>query len=231
MSQTPQTIDVMVLDVNETLTDMSPVADLLARAPHGSVDFRAWFASLLRDGFALATTDGFASFGEIMKDRLVAALLRNGCSQEEISTTIDTVVRGLAALDAHPDVAPGLRQLHDAGYELVPLTNGSAAMSTDMFERAGVAEILARRLSVDDVGHWKPHPEAYAYAERVCGRSSEQMALIASHPWDIHGAVSAGWSGIWLNREGTPYPSYFEQPHVVVTDLRDLPAILGPAAR
>ncbi len=37
------------------------------------------------------------------------------------------------------------------------------------------------------------------------------MALVATHPWDIHGARSAGWLGAYVER-GVPFPSHVMHP-------------------
>ena len=61
-------IDVLVLDVNETLTDMEPLRDGFEAAglPRHSLD--AWFAATLRDGFALTAVDGYAAFRDLAAD-------------------------------------------------------------------------------------------------------------------------------------------------------------------
>jgi 2-haloacid dehalogenase len=137
------------------------------------------------------------------------------------------VLSGFAALDVHSDVAPAMASLVEAGYRLVTLTNGAAAMSEGMFDRAGVLHLLEHRLSVDDVGAWKPRPESYAYAARICGVTPAQMALVAVHPWDVHGAQRAGLHGVWVNRQSGMYPSYLPAPDLVVEDLRDLATALA----
>jgi 2-haloacid dehalogenase len=129
---------------------------------------------------------------------------------------------GFAELDVHPDVAAGMRELAGAGYRLVTLTNGSAAMSEAMLARAGVLGLLEHRLSVEDAGRWKPAREPYVYAARVCGAEPEEMALVAVHPWDVHGAQRAGLTGAWVNRSGTDYPTYLPDPDVIVAGLTGL---------
>lgn len=68
---------------------------------------------------------------------------------------------------------------------MVTLTNGSLAQSQALLERAGVADLVEQRLSVDDAGRWKPHPDAYDYAARTCGVPLERCAMVAVHPWDL----------------------------------------------
>lgn len=205
-------VGVIVFDVNETLSDMTPLADHLAATGCGDLDLAAWFAGMLRDGFALATTGGYAPFGELVRSSLTDMLTRRGCTREQIDDAVSRVVMGFGDLDAHPDVSEGMASLHGAGYRLVTLTNGATAMTEGMLQRAGVLELLENRLSVDEVRHWKPAPQSYAFAEHRCDSTPSTMALVASHPWDIHGAVTAGWTGVWVNRDGATYPPTSHSP-------------------
>ncbi|MGT2463037.1 hypothetical protein [Sinomonas atrocyanea] len=56
---------VVVFDVNETLSDMSPMAQRFADAGAPTHLAKQWFAALLRDGFALAATGDSAGFAEV----------------------------------------------------------------------------------------------------------------------------------------------------------------------
>ena len=60
----------VIFDVNETLSDMGPMADRFAAvgAPPGLA--ATWFASVLRDGFALTATGQNPSFAEIAAQSL-----------------------------------------------------------------------------------------------------------------------------------------------------------------
>ncbi len=64
----------VILDVNETLSDMGSLADALAviGAPTGSD--ATWFAATLRDGFALTAAAGSPVFPEIATDALRAVI-------------------------------------------------------------------------------------------------------------------------------------------------------------
>lgn len=204
-------VKVVVFDVNETLSDMAPLARRFADVGLPQHHLATWFAGVLRDGFALAAAGDFRRFADIAAANL-------GLGQE----AVEHVLGGFADLDVHPDVADGMHRLSAAGYRLVTLTNGSAAMSEAMFARAGVLDLLSDRLSVEDAVRWKPAPEPYRYAAQVCGVEPGAMALVAVHPWDVHGAQRAGLVGAWVNRDSTDYPSYLPEPDVTVTAIGEL---------
>jgi len=49
----PRKPELLIFDVNETLSDMSPMVDRFEDVGAPSHVARSWFAGLLRDGFAL----------------------------------------------------------------------------------------------------------------------------------------------------------------------------------
>ncbi len=61
-------LEVVVFDVNETLSDLTPLAtrftDVGAPAALAPLLVRVWFASVLREGFALAVTGEQAGFAD-----------------------------------------------------------------------------------------------------------------------------------------------------------------------
>ena len=61
---------VIVFDVNETLSDMSPLADIFAETGAPASLAKLWFATLLRDGFALTAAGDNSAFAEIGAEAL-----------------------------------------------------------------------------------------------------------------------------------------------------------------
>lgn len=212
-------IDVVVFDVNETLSDLEPLRDRFTSVGASGQLLDAWFAATLRDGFALTAAGASAPFADIAAAS--ARTLLSGVDSLTVSLdeAVDTVIAGFSELDVHPDVAPGMRRLRDAGLRLVTLTNGSAQVSRTLFQRAGLSDLVELLLSVEDIGRWKPHPSSYAYAAERTGVPLDRMALVAVHPWDVDGAKRAGMIGAWIDRNQRPYPSVMTRPDVTGADL------------
>lgn len=219
--------EVLVLDVNETLSDLEPLRPRMAQAGLPVHTLETWFAATLRDGFALTAAGSYAPFRDVAADALRTLLVAQGI---EDAGVVDGVLAGFAELPAHPDVGPGLRRIHDQGVRLVTLTNGASAMSERMLSEAGVLPLLEQRLSVEQPRRWKPHPDAYRYAARACGVEPAKMALVAVHPWDIDGARRAGLMGVWVDRKRAPYPKTFLPPTITVNDLEALADNFAAAA-
>lgn len=216
----PRRPSLVVFDVNETLSDMSVLADRFAEAGLSPQLAATWFAGLLRDGFALTVTGANPDFAAVASDSL-AGLLRNQ-GIPDVDGGVEHVMSAFMQLPLHPDVVDGIRALSDAGIRLVTLSNGSTAVAEGLFERNGILDRFERLLSVQDAAAWKPAEAAYQYAMEVCRANASESMLVAVHPWDIHGAHSAGLATGFINRSGARYPGVFARPDVEAPTLVEL---------
>src|SRR3954453_20635643 len=121
-------VEVVAFDVNETLSDMWALTRPFTGAGLPAELRTAWFAALLRDGFALAAAGSEAKFADLASEALRS--LVHG--RDDLAVPVDDLIAtGLGAfrqLDVHPDVAAGMRRLADGGVRLVTLTNGAASV-------------------------------------------------------------------------------------------------------
>jgi len=199
---------VIVFDVNETLSDMSPMEERFTDVGAPAHLAATWFAGLLRDGFALTAVGSTARMADIgsslLRSRMAGLSLT--C---DLGEAVDHIMKGFAGLDLHPDVVEGVGALCRLGIRLVTLTNGSTDLARGLFERAGILGSFERLLSVEAAGAWKPAPKAYAYAMSQCDVQPREAMLVAVHPWDIEGAGRAGLGTAWLDRSGESYPDHF----------------------
>ena len=217
---------VIVFDVNETLSDLAPMADRFTDIGAPTSMAKQWFVSVLRDGFALTAAGGQEKFS-VIAEAVLRTLLADVVLDRSTDAAIEHVMSGFTALSVHADVADGVRALSAAGYRLVTLSNGSASVAEQLLEGAGLRHHFEALLSVEDAGAWKPARAAYEYAARQCGVPVEALMLVAVHPWDLHGAGRAGLSTAWIDRAGVPYPGCFTAPTCTVGGLHELPAALG----
>jgi 2-haloacid dehalogenase len=80
------------------------------------------------------------------------------------------------------------------------LTNGSADSTKQLLAHASVLGFVERAISVDEVGHWKPHRDMDLHAARTVGIEPLRLGLVATHPWDTHGGKQAGLVTGWVQR-------------------------------
>lgn len=212
---------VVVFDVNETLSDLAPVAERFGKVGASPQLARVWFASLLRDGFAATVAGHSEPFATIGRE-LLHALLPAGELKREPDEAVDYIMTGFLQLPVHEDVPAGVEALHEAGLRMVTLTNGATPIAEQLLTRAGLDARFERLLSVEDAGVWKPARAAYEYAATSCGVPLDQLVLVACHPWDIDGAARAGMRTAWINRVEAGYPTYFTRPDLTATGVADL---------
>lgn len=203
----------VVFDVNETLFSFDLVVEGFAEAGLPFEAVTTWYARVLRDGIAHAATGGFAAFRDLAAAHLENLLAQRGSDRDPSQVILDVLGR-FRYLRAHPDVEPALTRLRDAGLQVVTLTNGHADTVAAMLEHAGLSQLVQASLSADEAGYWKPRPEPYHHAATACGVDPAQVALVAVHSWDIHGANRAGLTTGYASRLERDFVEGFDPPHV-----------------
>ncbi len=219
----------VVFDVNETLSDLTPLGALFEAVGTPPGLAKTWFASVLRDGFALAAAGEARAFSDIAAGQL-RVLLSGFKISHPLDEAVATIMAGFTSLDVHDDVPASLRALAGMDVTAMTLSNGGAEVARGLLDRAGLLGTVDALLTVEGVSRWKPVPDSYDVAVRHSGVPAGQLLLVAVHPWDIHGAAAAGLRTAWLNRDGSVYPEYYSQPDHELTDLRGLPAVIGGPA-
>lgn len=217
----PRRPAVLVFDVNETLSDMSPLERRFETIGVPAHRAKLWFAELLRDGFALTMSGVNESFAGLGAETL-RVTLQNQALECPLEEAVQHIMDGFAGLALHPDVSDGIRLIHELGIRLVTLSNGSASIAGGLLDAAGIRDRFERLLSVEEAGIWKPAIGAYGYALAECGVEPMDAMLVAVHPWDIDGARRAGLATAWINRTGARYPRYFVGPDLEARSLREL---------
>lgn len=217
---------VIAFDVNETLSDLSPLGARFLEVGASASAAPLWFASVLRDGFALTAAGENPPFAGVAREQLLSQLadVQLNRSLEEAA---QHVMEGFASLELHADVANGLDLLHEDGFRLVTLSNGAASVADRLLTSANVRDRFERLLSVEDAGAWKPSARPYEYAAQVCDAKPDELMLVAVHPWDVDGARRAGLQSCWVNRSGGPFPATFLEPTYTVSSIEEIPELWG----
>ena len=209
--------EVVAFDVNETLLDLAPVRAALIEAGQPETVLPTVFARTLLTGFAAAAVGSWCRF----RDAFDTALQQTTDLRAEQRAT---VLEGFGELAPHPDVEPALRRLVEGGIRIITLSHGSPGVAEAALERGGIAALVERSLSSEEIRAWKPSREAYLWAVGNCGVAPDRMALVAAHGWDVLGAHRAGLTGAWFPRSERTYPAVYEPPHLTAPDL---PGIVG----
>ncbi|MEU9213656.1 haloacid dehalogenase type II [Streptomyces sp. NPDC048415] len=220
---------VLVFDVNETLSDLTPLRARFEDVGAPGHLLPTWFAGVLRDGFALTASGAYADFASIASDGVRAVLSGLEGWLEDSEAAVRHILDGFSHLDVHPDVPDGIRKLSESGYRLTAMTNGSVALTERLLNKAGVLDHFESLSDVSGPRCWKPAPAAYHYAVERAGVRPDQALMVAVHPWDIDGARRAGLDGAWLRRGALVYPRTMTPPSYAAEDLRELADMLAAA--
>jgi 2-haloacid dehalogenase len=191
---------VVVFDVLETLLDLAPLAARFDEVGQPAGLLQPWFMRFQRDAMALTLAGDAAPFEAVGREAL-----RTETKHTASDADIDHILAGFAALPAFDDAAPALRTLSQAGITVACLTVGSPDNTRRFLEGAGLSEFVDHVITAQGAGVWKPHPAIYRYTAAWTRTPIEQMALVAVHAWDCHGAKRAGALAGWCARlEGEP---------------------------
>jgi 2-haloacid dehalogenase len=216
---------VLIFDVNETLIDIESLNPLFRSAFGDERVLREWFGQLVMYSVTLTLSGLYKDFvslglgvfemvGAVHKVKVTAAHLK-------------ALKEGMTTMPAHADAKQGLKELRDAGFRLVTLTNSPPNKGgKTSLENAGLAHFFERHFSVEAARAFKPAQILYHMVVQELEVVPSACCMIATHVWDTIGAQSAGLAAGLITRTGNaPLPVQgLPQPNVVAPDLPTLAA-------
>jgi len=122
----------------------------------------------------------------------------------------DELLRGWLALEPFAEVAGALAALRARGARLAAISNGTPEMLDCALESAGLAAALDERVSVEEIGVYKPDPRVYHHAAARLGSPIGEITFVSAHAWDAAGARAAGMRVACVQRRGEPAEYGFE---------------------
>jgi 2-haloacid dehalogenase len=217
-------------DVMETLVSLEPQAKRLKEVGVTATPLEAVFVQALRDGIALAASGMFKPFAEVIRASVLSALATEQKAPQPRydETAIVEFLAGFGTLPVHSDVEPALRLMADRGIPALFVTNGSRPTTEKIIQANGLTPLVRHIVSIDDVRAWKPLPPIYHHAAKVADVEPASLCMIAAHPWDCHGAKSAGLRAAFVRRKHPYYPPTMALPDAEADDLLSLvQALIG----
>ncbi len=208
---------VVAFDVIGTLFPLEPLRTRLVSLglAHGGLE--AWFATGLRDAFALAATGQFKPFTEVLGSALDTVLAQQGAAPPDAERK--ALLKEMEHLPARPDARAAFEVLREADVPVLAVSNGAKAATVALLKGAGLHELVAHVVSVEQVKRSKPFKKVYLKAAKVGGVAPAGLALVAAHPWDINGAHAAGLVTGLVGPLGLPYPKVMHAPDVEAESL------------
>ncbi|AWW32754.1 haloacid dehalogenase type II [Echinicola strongylocentroti] len=213
---------VLFFDVNETLLDLTSMKGAVSEVLEGRDDLLPlWFTTMLQYSLVVSASGQYEHFGVIG-----AAALQMVAKNEGISVDIEraksVISSEIQSLPPHPEVKEALTSLKDNGYKLVSFTNSSNQGVKAQFEHAGLTHFFDERLSVEDVGKFKPFTETYDWGAKKMGLQPKECMLVAAHGWDVAGALWAGWRAAFIDRPGKQLFPLAPETEIQAPDLKQV---------
>lgn len=210
---------ICAFDVNETLLDLSALDPDFKHLFGDESVRREWFAQLIQLALVTIITDSYVPFGRIGSAALDMIAFRYNIivAEDKKRDLLGKLVR----LSPHPEVPNSLKQLKDAGYTMVTITNSVQDIAERQLEFAGLTQYFDKVLSADSVHRLKPAREAYDFVAQSCGVTTPEIYLVASHAWDITGASHAGCRSVFLARQSAVVNPLATRPDIVASDLQE----------
>jgi len=210
---------ICVFDVNETLLDIEFIAPVFQRLFGDRQVLREWFAQLILYSGAITLSGPYTTFFTLGQGVLKMLGTIHRVSVRE--SDVDELRTRMLTMPVHPDVPAGLKQLKDANFRLVTLTNSPPDPETSPLRHAGIDGWFEKSFSIDRVRRFKPAPQVYHMVAEELDVPLSAICMVAAHVWDTIGAQSVGCSGALIARPGNaplPVPG-LPQPQAVAPDL------------
>lgn len=106
----------------------------------------------------------------------------------------------------------------------VALLSNTQDFGLELLDRLGISERIRTRILSADLGVLKPEPAAFEAVQRRMGLFPGNLAMVGDS-WsdDVEGALAAGWTAVWVNREGRPRPDH--DPDAPLYEVRSLEVV------
>ncbi|RYF37303.1 MAG: haloacid dehalogenase type II [Chitinophagaceae bacterium] len=215
---------VVLLDVYETLLDMSPVERKVNKILGNKLGYTLWFELLLQYCFVDNSTDKFHDFTSIASSTL--KMCGHRLNEKVTNDDVENVLTTLRYLPVHEDVQEGLSALYDLGLRIVALTNIPEVTVRERMETTGLISYFERLLTAEKIGKYKPAKEVYAWAAKELKVDAADVLLVTSHGWDIAGADNAGMLTAYKKHERQMLYSLSNDPDLQIKDLIELGTVL-----
>ena len=138
----------------------------------------------------------------------------------------DALMGQYAQLAPFPENLGVLRQLRARGMASAILTNGSPQMLASAVGSAGMAGLLDRLISVDEIRQFKTAPGSYALVLKYFSVQPEEVLFVSSNAWDALGAAWFGYRTLWIDRQGLPHEALEPKPDFTGSSLERVLEVL-----
>ena len=177
------------------------------------------FPDLVRDGMR---TD-HASAGAFLatwRDRLGLDAAQEQAMAEAFATAD-------AEAELFPETLAALEQTRELGR--LALLSNTQRFDMGLLDRLALTPFFRVKGLSAELGALKPEPEAFERLQQKLGLFPGNLVMVGDS-WkdDVEGALAAGWTAIWVNRDGKPRPEHDPEAELVeVASLDQVPVVVA----
>jgi 2-haloacid dehalogenase len=151
---------ILIFDVNETLIDLEVMSPLFERVFGDKRVLREWLGHLIMYSMTITLSGLYKDYFSLGQGLFEMVGTIHKVSVQ--STDVEALKKGMMTMPAHPDVEEGLKQLKDAGFRMVTLTNSPPIPhGQSPLENAGLADFFERQFSIEAARAYKPAQVLY----------------------------------------------------------------------
>ena len=219
-SKKPGAPKIVLMDVYETLLDMSEIEKSVNRLMDARRGYIIWFELFMQYCFVDNCIGQFNNFASIAAAtmKMTGKMLGTTISNSDV----DGVLELLKHLPVHANVQEGLSELNTVGMRVAALTNSPASIVLERMERTGLISYFETVLSAEAIKKYKPCIEVYAWAAETLEVLPNEILLVSAHGWDIAGGVNAGLQTAYLKQDKQMLYPLAPEPNYVCNSLIDL---------
>lgn len=177
------------------------------------------FPELVRDGMR-ADYPSAEAFLAVWRDRLGLEAAQEKAMAEAFATAD-------AEAELFPDTLAALGQTRELGR--LALLSNTQRFDMDLLDRLALAPFFRVRGLSAELGALKPEPEIFERLQQKLGLFPGNLVMVGDS-WkdDVEGALAAGWTAIWVNRDGKPRPDHEPEAELVeVASLAQVPTVVA----
>lgn len=179
---------------------------------------RRWAGELLRYSFEVTMMDEYETWWSLAEQALEFALAYHGL--EVTRDEQETILRAYQHLDPYEDWRAFDRLATE--YDLYVLSDGNPEMLETLARNTGFEEYLSGVVSAHSVQAYKPRPEVYEQMDRHVDGGVSACGMVATHQFDVAGAMIAGMDWLLVNRFGEPTRRLGFEPDRIVGSYAEL---------
>lgn len=207
-------------DMNETLLNLSLLKEQFDHYFDDTFALKYWFTMLLHSSTVIGGMGSYVDFGKLSSAALDRLFVE---SNKPLTPVIKEEILGaFKRLPAYDDVRAGLKWLQIQGIRTIAVSNSSLAMTQEQLTNAGIIGLFDAYYSVDSVERYKPFQDIYLYVAAQEHLDVKDIAMVATHDWDLYGAKKAGLSTGYIIRKETIYNPYYIHADADSSNLLDL---------